>query len=171
MIIEHGNSRDKMLSGHFNADVASVDYDVVGFHSRHEASISMSKIAEVLQRLAVLEAEVAEIGHNGGPPLDDEQPPKRKAGMTRSGGREGTSCTCARWSGGTRTASSNSQADLHPWSSLSRHRERDAGTAPARATAPTRGLRTSPRIGTSRRLCPAETRTLQQACCCADSEV
>jgi hypothetical protein len=42
----------------------------------------MSKIAEVLQRLAVLEAEVAEIGHNGGPPLDDEPAPaKRKAGM------------------------------------------------------------------------------------------
>jgi hypothetical protein len=41
----------------------------------------MSKIAEVLERLAALEAAVG-IGHNGGPPLDDDKrPPKRKAGL------------------------------------------------------------------------------------------
>ena len=40
----------------------------------------MSKIAEVLERLAALEAAVG-IGHNGGPPLDDDEPPKRKPGL------------------------------------------------------------------------------------------
>ena len=40
----------------------------------------MSKIAEVLERVAALEAA---IGHNGGPPLDDDEPPapKRKGGL------------------------------------------------------------------------------------------
>ena len=44
----------------------------------------MSKIAEMLERrLAALEAVVAEIGHNGGSPLDDDEPPppKRKPGL------------------------------------------------------------------------------------------
>ena len=43
----------------------------------------MSKITEVLERLAALEAVVAEIGHNGGPPLDDDEPlpSKRKPGL------------------------------------------------------------------------------------------
>jgi hypothetical protein len=42
----------------------------------------MSKIAEVLERLDVLEAAIAKIGHNRGPSLDDEEelppPPKHK---------------------------------------------------------------------------------------------
>jgi hypothetical protein len=42
----------------------------------------MSKAAAILERrLAALEAAVAEIGHNGGPPLDDDElppPPKCK---------------------------------------------------------------------------------------------
>jgi hypothetical protein len=40
----------------------------------------LDKIAEVLERLAALEATVAKIGHNGGPPLDEE-PPKRSPGL------------------------------------------------------------------------------------------
>ena len=42
----------------------------------------MSKITEVLERLAALEAVVG-IGHNGGPPLDDDEPlpSKRKPGL------------------------------------------------------------------------------------------
>jgi len=35
----------------------------------------MSKISEVLERLAALEAKFAKIGHNGGPPLDDDDEP------------------------------------------------------------------------------------------------
>src|SRR5262245_44129952 len=38
----------------------------------------MSKIAEVIERLARVEAAVAAIGHNGGPPLDDDEPPPAK---------------------------------------------------------------------------------------------
>ena len=34
----------------------------------------MSKITEVLERLATVEAAVAKLGHNGGPPLDDDEP-------------------------------------------------------------------------------------------------
>ena len=43
----------------------------------------MSKIAEVLERLERVEAAVAGIGHNGGPPLDDDEPlpPKRRPGL------------------------------------------------------------------------------------------
>jgi hypothetical protein len=42
----------------------------------------MSKIAEVIERLERVEAAVGKIGHNGGPPLDDEPPaPKRSPGL------------------------------------------------------------------------------------------
>jgi len=40
----------------------------------------MSKISEVLERLERVEAAVASIGHNGGPPLD-EPPPARASGL------------------------------------------------------------------------------------------
>jgi hypothetical protein len=39
----------------------------------------MSKTAEILARLERVEAAVAEIGHNGGPPLDE--PPERAGGL------------------------------------------------------------------------------------------
>jgi hypothetical protein len=44
----------------------------------------VSKIAEMFeQRIVALEAAMAEIGHTGGPPLDDDEPapPKRKADL------------------------------------------------------------------------------------------
>jgi K+/H+ antiporter YhaU regulatory subunit KhtT len=37
--------------------------------------IDLDKTAEILERLERVEAAVAEIGHNGGPPLEDLPPP------------------------------------------------------------------------------------------------
>ena len=65
------------------------------------------------------EAVVAGIGHNGGPPLSDDEPPpaKRKAGRIPDrevAERYGVHVPQRNWSGGTRTARSNSPSRLTP---------------------------------------------------------
>ena len=85
-------------------------------------------VARGMERLERIEAAVAVIGHNGGPPLDEPPPPPKPEdeGQARScsrtgGSRSATTCRCGRWralgrDGGSRLPA----ADLHSRSPLSR---------------------------------------------------
>jgi hypothetical protein len=57
----------------------------------------MSKISEVLERLAALEATIATIGHNGGPPLDEESKPVLIADRRVADRYDVSVRTLARW--------------------------------------------------------------------------
>ena len=114
----------------------------------------MSKITEVLERLAALEAVVG-IGHNGGPPLDDDEPlpSKRKPGLLPdrlvAQHYEVSVRTLERWDkipnfDFPRRSTSAVAATARSPSSM-------RGTAPTRARRQTRIIH----IGTARRLCPA----------------